>query len=91
MAAWSWRAVWIFVLPVSATAKLCPDGRPDLLTDLLNLSLADLLAMPADSHIDSRLRRCLGGITCLELTFVPHEAANLLTKGHIINLVGNLV
>ena len=29
----------------------------------------------------------LGGIICLEFTFVPHVAANLLTKGHIINLV----
>ena len=38
------------------------------------------LAMPGDSRIDSRLRRCLGGITFTEFTFDSRVAANFLTK-----------
>ena len=42
------------------------------------------LAAPADSRVDSRLRRCLGGITFTEFTFDSRVAHNFLNKCQIV-------
>ena len=60
---------------------------PDLLPVLLNLSLAGPLAILGPLCLASL---GLEGITFTEFTFDSLESRKLLTKGHIINLIGSL-